>query len=108
MSTATAIDVRELEPDTAESGRVEGLEAADDRQRYERLTARMLQSTAALASPQPGLPIEEWEEHFLAHQQALAELKRLGDRLRPVILRERGEPLSEDALIGEVMELFAA
>jgi len=107
METGTVIPVR-LWQREAPAG-VEVLDEEDLRGRYERLVSLVLRVGCWLNGPQARLlSPEEWESHFVLYQERLAELRRLGDELRPVSLRERSEPLSGDALVTEVLELFAA
>jgi hypothetical protein len=107
MSAAMTIEVR-----GSSSGAVrlpvEVLSEADLQARYDRLTALVLRVGDWLTGPQAQLlPPAEWEHRFTRYQQHLEELRRLGDLLRPVSLRESFEPLAGDALVHEVMELFA-
>jgi hypothetical protein len=107
MSAGMTIEVRGLKG-SAERLSVEVLGETDLQARYDRLTALVLRVGDWLSGPQAQLlPPAEWEHHFARYQQHLEELRRLGDLLRPVSLREGFEPLAGDALIHEVMELFA-
>lgn len=77
--------------------------------RYERLVALVMQMSAWLTGPQAALLTDgAWEVAFSRYQATLAQLRRVGDALRPVTLRSRREPLTGDALAEEVRELFAA
>jgi hypothetical protein len=74
---------------------------------YDRLVALALRMGNWLQSPRAQLlPDAEWNVLFARYQEYLAEIRRLGAELRPVSLR-RPEPLAGDALVDEVMELFA-
>jgi hypothetical protein len=48
-----------------------------------------------------------WEARFAAYRERLAGLRRLGEEVRPSILRDARESLTGDALTAEVLELFA-
>jgi hypothetical protein len=54
------------------------------------------------------LPDEARDALWARYQEHLDQLRQFGDELRPVSLRERHEPLTGDALVSEVLELFAA
>ena len=109
MRTGTLIELRRPEWEAPESMRVEVLDGADRRAQYDQLVALVLRMGNWLMGPQARLlPRPVWEAQFHRYQGHLDQVRRLGDELRPVSLRERREPLSGDALVGEVMELFAA
>jgi hypothetical protein len=109
METGTVVKVRRTETDTVAGARVEIVDGGDLRARYERLVSQVLRMGAWLTTPQAQLmPEEQWEELFARYQEQLEGLRRLGDELRPVSLRDRNEPLTGDALTCEVIELFAA
>ncbi|MFN3650504.1 MAG: hypothetical protein ACK47B_13075 [Armatimonadota bacterium] len=96
-----------------ESDTMPALEQSAQRQdahaRYERLVALALRMGSWLNGPHGrALPEEEWERQFLRYQEHLEQVRRLGDELRPVTLRDRREMLAGDALVDEVLELFAA
>lgn len=109
MSSATTIRVRE--PFAGEYG-LRQIEVVDEENltaRYERLAEDLMRMGEWLAGPRAAmLPPDEWDASFARYQERLRELRELGDRLRPITLRERREPLCGDALVGEVLELFAA
>lgn len=106
METGTVIDVRPL---LAEAAPVEVLQGDDLQARYNQLLALVMRMSEWLTSPQAQLLSRAaWEEHFQRHQDNLEKLRRLGDELRPVTLRDRTQPLAGDALCGEIAELFAA
>ena len=108
MSAGMVIEVR---PESArrEPASVEVFDSGDLHARYERLLGLVLRMGGWLSGPQARLlPNTYWEAQFSRYQEHLEDLRRLGDELRPVSLRNRHEPLSGDALVGEVAELFAA
>ena len=108
MSTALAVELHWNE--TAEwSAPVEVVDETDLRARYERLIAQVMRMGSWLATPQAQfLSREQWDELFARYQAELQRVRELGDELRPVTLRSRQEPLAGDALVNEVLELFAA
>jgi hypothetical protein len=108
MSAGTMIRI--MDGGLSEAGRaVEIHDGADLHTRYEMLTALVMRMGAWLNGPRAQLlPVDAWEEAFSRYQEQLADLRRLGDELRPTTLRPREEPLSGDALVSEVLELFAA
>ena len=109
MRTGTVIELRRPEWEMLESKRVEVLDGSDRRAQYDQLVALVLRMGSWLMGPQAKLlPRGEWEAQFGRYQGHLDQIRRLGDELRPVSLRARQEPLAGDALVGEVMELFAA
>ncbi len=112
MGTMIAVRQLGLELDVPERVEVLDRETPDLlalRVRYDRLTALVLRMGDWLSGPR-GQLLEraEWEAQFGRYREHLEELRRLGDQLRPVTLRERHEPLAGDALVNEVLELFAA
>jgi hypothetical protein len=107
MSAATVIEVRR--PEAREIARVEVLDGEDLPSRYEQLAALVLRMGAWISGPQAQLlPEEQWEAQFSRYQELVEQLRELGDRLRPVCMRGRDEPLVGDALVQDVRELFAA
>jgi len=107
MSAGTVIEVRH-EP-SEEAVRIEVLDEADLQICYDRLVTLVMRVGSWLTGPEARLlDPEEWEAHFLRYQDRLEDLRRLGDQLRPRTLRDREEPLTGDALLDEVRELFAA
>jgi hypothetical protein len=107
MSAGTVIEVHRLEREGAE-GRVPVVTERDLECRYEQLLALVLRMGSWLTGPRARLlPADRWDEFFIRYQDQLEQLRRLGDELRPVSLRDRAEPLAGDALVGEVAELFA-
>jgi hypothetical protein len=106
MDAGMVIEVRGTEQERQQTVIEQG---QDLRSRYERLVALTIRMGHWLESPQ-GLRLspEEWERQFTRYQEQLEQLRRLGDERRPFSLRPRGEMLSGDALVGEVLELFAA
>lgn len=108
MSAGMVIEVHRADENSM-SARVVVVDGQDLKTRYEQLTALVMRMGNWLSGPAAQLlPPDEWEERFNQYQQHLEQLRRLGDELRPVTLRDRYEPLTGDALVGEVMELFAA
>jgi hypothetical protein len=92
-----------------QSVNVDVVDGRDLQGRYDHLVALVMRMGSWLSSPQAQLlGGSEWEEHFLRYQDHLEQLRRLGDELRPQSLRDRGEPLTGDALTAEVLEMFAA
>lgn len=78
-------------------------------EQYEALRSRTERMSGWLSGPLgDALSEAEWNERFARYQQSLAQLRRLGDQLRPITLRDRQETLSGSDLSGEIMELFAA
>jgi hypothetical protein len=74
--------------------------------RHRRLTTLVLRMGDYLTGPAGlALPAADWQWQFSRYQDHLADLRRLGDQLRPVSLRER--PLTTDTLAEEVRALFA-
>ena len=82
---------------------------ADLQAQYDQLLALVLRMGAWLTGEKAQmLPRAAWEEQFARYQEQLQQLRDLGDRLRPVSLRSRRAPMAGDALVSEVLELFAA
>ncbi len=107
MSTGMVIRVHEAETVGTDTVRV--TTGADARAQYDQLLALVLRMGAWLTGPKAQmLPRAAWEEQFSRYQEHLERLRQLGDRLRPISLRERREPMAGDALVSEVLELFAA
>ena len=82
---------------------------ADLQAQYDQLLALVLRMGAWLSGEKARMlsrPV--WEEQFARYQEQLEQLRELGDRLRPVSLRSRRAPMAGDALVSEVLELFAA
>ena len=78
----------------------------DTQARYEQAVTQVLRTGASLNSPRANLlPEAEWQRHFGAYTERLAEVRRLGDELR--LTRPPLQPRLSDADIAEVMELFA-
>lgn len=108
MSAGMVIEVHRADENSM-AAHVMVVDGQDLKTRYEQLTALVMRMGNWLSGPAAQLlPADEWEEQFNQYQQHLEKLRRLGDELRPVTLRDRYEPLTGDALVGEVMELFAA
>jgi len=108
MSTATVIEIRRYEAEGAGAS-IPVHDGGDRKSQYDRLLALVLRLGNWLSSPQARLQRpEDWDVQFHHYQEQLEQLRRLGDELRPVSLRDRGELLAGDALVGEVLELFAA
>jgi hypothetical protein len=106
MTTGAVIEVRRS---GVSEGRAPIPTPTDPQGRYERLLGLVLRMGSWLSGPEARLlPEREWERLFARYQEQLDEVRRLGDMLRPVSLRDRDEPLSGDALVSEVAELFAA
>lgn len=79
----------------------------DIQSQYDRAVALVMRMGNWLSSPQAQLlSVSEWDEHFARYQEQLDALRRLGDELRPLALRDRQEPLGGDALTRQVTELF--
>ena len=112
MSAATVIRVRGAGGGDARamvSRRVEGADGRDLEARYERLREAVTRLGGWLTSPRARLlPFDAWEAMFAQYRERLEELRLLGDELRPITLRGRQEPLAAEALVSEVLELFAA
>jgi hypothetical protein len=91
------------------AGGVRVSSGADLQTQYDQLTALVLRMGAWLTGPKAQLlPRAAWEEQYARYGEQLEKLRELGDRLRPVSLRDRFEPMAGDALVSEVLELFAA
>lgn len=109
MGAGVVIKVRRFESERVEAAPVRVTSGESLEARYEQLVALVMRMGSWLSGPMAHLlPAEEWESRFQQYQEHLEELRRLGDQLRPVSLRDRYEPLAGEALVGEVMELFAA
>lgn len=109
MSTGMVIEVGRSEAGADRRATVPVVGADDLRARYDRLVTLVLRMGTWLNSPQAALLAPDaWEAHFARYQERLADVRRLGDELRPTSLRSRTERLAGDALVDEVMELFAA
>ena len=77
--------------------------------RYDRLVGLTLRMGGWLTGPDARrLPDDAWEAAFSRYREHLEQLRRMGEVLRPISLRDRSEPLAGDALVGEVLEMFAA
>jgi hypothetical protein len=78
-------------------------------QRYDELLGLVLRTGEWLSSgPLAGEDASLWEGAFAEYRQNLRALKRLGEQLRPGVLRDGEESLEGPALAGEAAELFAA
>ncbi len=109
MGTGVVIKVRRFDNERVEAAPVRVTSGESLEARYEQLMALVMRMGNWLSGPTAQLlPADEWEGRFRQYQEQLEELRRLGDQLRPVSLRDRYEPLAGEALVGEVMELFAA
>ena len=76
------------------------------RERYDALLTRVLRLGGYLGSPRARMLAEpEWERLFSEYQEMLAELRRLGDELRPAPFRS--VPVA-DSTVSEVLTLFGA
>lgn len=108
MSAGLVIEVHRADENSM-AAHVIVVDGKDLKSRYEQLTALVMRMGSWLSGPAAQLlPPDEWEDQFCQYQEHLEKLRRLGDELRPISLRDRYEPLTGDALVGEVMELFAA
>jgi len=88
---------------------VPGRDRGDLQARYDRLTAEVMRLGNWLMSAESDrLTQAEWDGHYARYRRDLEELRSLGDQLRPSCIRERHEPLTGDALVSEIAELFAA
>jgi hypothetical protein len=106
MSAGTLIEVR---PQAAAPAPVEVRDGRDLQVRYEDLAQQVMRTSRWLMSPEADLLSEAaWNAHFDRYKADLEQLRRLGDELRPTTLRGRMEPLTGDALVCEITELFAA
>src|SRR5690242_19092528 len=109
MNAGLTIRVTRETPEPVEGTAVEVLDGGDLQARYDQLLALVLRMGNWLAGPQAlRLAPEVWEAQFESYRENLEQVRRLGDELRPVSLRSRGEMLAGVSLIGEVTELFAA
>ena len=75
--------------------------------RYDVLAARVSRISQWLSGPDAPTGAR-WDAGFARYREQAAQLRRLGDQLRPVSLRDRSELLSGTDLANEVMELLAA
>jgi hypothetical protein len=106
MSAGTVIDVR---PRLQNPVAVPVRDGADLQARYDLLTSEVMRLGNWLMSAESDrLTQAEWDGHYARYRRDLEKLRCLGDQLRPTSLRERHEPLTGDALVSEVAELFAA
>jgi len=109
MNAGTVIKVRVVEGGGKDAAAVEVADGSDLQGRYDRLAALVLRMGDWLLSARARLlPAEEWDALFEDYQEHLEQWRDLGGQLRPLSLRNRYEPLTGDALVGEVIELFAA
>jgi hypothetical protein len=75
--------------------------------RYDALSARVSRLSQWLSGPDAPTGAH-WDAGFARYREHATELRRLGDQLRPVSLRDRSELLSGTDLANEVLELLAA
>lgn len=109
MNPGTVVEVMRMGTDRTEAVAVEVFDGQDLQGRYDRLVVLVMRMGSWLTSPQAQcLPPGDWEAQFARYREHLELLRQLGDELRPTSLRNRSEPLTGDALTGEVLELFAA
>ena len=109
MSAGMVIGVRTLESSSGGPAGVEVVDGSDLEAQYNRLITLVIRMGDWLAGPRGQLlPQETWEAMFARYQEHLEQLRRLGDELRPVFLRDRSGYLTGDAMVTEVVELFAA
>jgi len=109
MSAGMVIEVQGGMWERGAAAGVRVLDGADLQARYDQLLALVLRMGSWLSGPHARLlPAAEWDTLFAAYRENLEQVRRLGDQLRPVSLRNRYEPLAGDALVAEVVELFAA
>lgn len=86
-----------------------GIEGRNLEARYDAVLVLVMRMGSWLSSPQAQLlSMDVWELHFQRYQEQLESLRRLGDELRAAATQGTPEPLPGDALVDEVMELFAA
>jgi hypothetical protein len=106
MSAGIVIDVR---PRFQNAVGVPVRDGADLQARYDLLTAEVMRLGNWLMSAESDrLTQAEWDGHYARYRRELEQLRSLGEQLRPTCMRDRREPLTGDALINEVAELFAA
>lgn len=109
MNTGLRIRVMRDAAEATEATSIEVLTGSDLQARYHQLLALVLRMGNWLTGPQAlCLAPEVWEAQFESYRENLEQVRRLGDELRPQSLRSRSEVLTDDALLGEVTELFAA